>query len=209
MLTSLTCVYSEDDPCNVQVVVRSGATEDGDQLAATCGTELPEELSVSGLSEVRVDFLNNGEDKEKVFSGFALQYIVETAGTATGQLGALDTSTPLHHSHATMLCCAALCLLLFPTDERVDCVPGPWSEWGQCSATCGGGQHARTRGVEVPAQNGGTECTDMSQTEDCNQQPCTSGVCVCAMATLWQLGAHVAHPTTAPCCARAHSRLRC
>lgn len=87
MLTSLTCVYSEDDPCNVQVVVRSGATEDGDQLAATCGTELPEELSVSGLSEVRVDFLNNGEDKAKVFSGFALQYIVETAGMVAGQLG--------------------------------------------------------------------------------------------------------------------------
>ena len=28
-----------------------------------------------------------------------------------------------------------------------DCQWGNWEEWGACSLTCGGGQHARTRKV--------------------------------------------------------------
>lgn len=61
----------------------------------------------------------------------------------------------------------------------VDCKWVPWSDWGSCSASCGGGTRMQTRVVEVAPEWGGLECeTDASggpktqKTESCNEQPC-------------------------------------
>lgn len=43
----------------------------------------------------------------------------------------------------------------FVCNEPVDCVYGSWGYWGECSASCDGGQAERTREVETLAAYGG------------------------------------------------------
>jgi len=57
--------------------------------------------------------------------------------------------------------------------QTSDPVDGGWSDWGACSADCGGGTQTRTCTNPAPA-NGGADCVgDPSQT--CNTQACPSG----------------------------------
>ena len=53
------------------------------------------------------------------------------------------------------------------------CVWGEWSNWGLCSATCGGGVSNRNREVEKEAVNGGDQCEGSTDDEEaCHQEPC-------------------------------------
>ena len=54
----------------------------------------------------------------------------------------------------------------------IDCV-GDWSEWGECSESCGGGQQSREFEVSSPPEFGGI-CTHegLSQAQDCNTNVC-------------------------------------
>jgi len=55
----------------------------------------------------------------------------------------------------------------------VNCVMGEWEAWGECSATCGGGQRTRIKEVEGDASGGGTPCaSSTSETEGCAMGPC-------------------------------------
>ena len=54
---------------------------------------------------------------------------------------------------------------------------GEWTEWGECSATCGSAYHGRTRACDNPAkQYGGDDCSAYgssdSETQRCNEDPC-------------------------------------
>ena len=53
-----------------------------------------------------------------------------------------------------------------------------WSEWSECSATCGGGSrtHSRTC-TNPPVKNGGKTCEEQDlgpaeESEECNTQEC-------------------------------------
>ena len=56
----------------------------------------------------------------------------------------------------------------------VDCVLGPWGNWGPCSAECNGSQ-LRIRNVTTQPSNGGAACGQTTESRDC-------GGC----AQLWQ-----------------------
>ena len=65
-----------------------------------------------------------------------------------------------------------------PGALRQDCLMDVWSEWTQCSTTCGGGWHVRIRSVRSPARNGGTPCSaGLEQGESCGHVPCEGERC--------------------------------
>jgi len=51
-----------------------------------------------------------------------------------------------------------------------------WSQWSECSVTCGGGTRTRTRNCTNPEpMGGGKDCTDIGepvQEQECNNQTC-------------------------------------
>jgi len=59
-----------------------------------------------------------------------------------------------------------------PKPEPVDC-QGNWSNWSNCSKTCGGGKQSRYWTTTTQPQNGGAACPSPStETRDCNTQGC-------------------------------------
>ncbi|CAE7287718.1 adt-1 [Symbiodinium sp. CCMP2456] len=54
-----------------------------------------------------------------------------------------------------------------------DCLFGPWEAWKECSATCDGGEHARSREIVQHAKNGGLPCEgDLKQISECARHEC-------------------------------------
>lgn len=49
------------------------------------------------------------------------------------------------------------------------CIYGPWSDWGQCSVTCGSGWKRRTREVD---SNYGVSCDETHEENHCKQPKC-------------------------------------
>ncbi|XP_022796325.1 A disintegrin and metalloproteinase with thrombospondin motifs adt-1-like [Stylophora pistillata] len=77
------------------------------------------------------------------------------------------------------------CEGLGPTNDTQACNPDPcsidgnyteWSEWPECSATCGGGLQNRTRNcTNPPPQYGGKECEGLGpavETQSCGSEKC-------------------------------------
>lgn len=58
-----------------------------------------------------------------------------------------------------------------------DCLLGEWGEWGQCSATCGGGYKRRHREVQEAPANGGAPCGALEEFEPCAEFSCFGSDC--------------------------------
>ncbi|KRY14142.1 Spondin-1 [Trichinella patagoniensis] len=59
------------------------------------------------------------------------------------------------------------------TGQPVDCVVSVWSDWSECSQTCGRGRRERVRTVVTPARNGGQPCpVDLVEKARCRLRPC-------------------------------------
>lgn len=55
----------------------------------------------------------------------------------------------------------------------VDCVVTPWSEWSECSVTCGKGFIMKTRMIKIQAQNGGRRCPfKLVKKKKCREKNC-------------------------------------
>lgn len=78
----------------------------------------------------------------------------------------------VYRLHATPTCNLAYCFTMRPP---VPCKWGPWTGFGECSATCGGGHKYRTREALSHAKRGGMICRDRDgeESEPCNfKAPC-------------------------------------
>ncbi|CAE7251463.1 SSPO [Symbiodinium natans] len=79
---------------------------------------------------------------------------------------------PLFHTRA----CNNTCL---------DCQWSNWTEWGQCSTSCGGGVQSRSRYVARPKVGEAEDCTGpLNETQACNEQSCPID-CVLADWSKW------------------------
>ncbi|TRY51451.1 Thrombospondin type-1 (TSP1) repeat/EGF-like domain containing protein [Cryptosporidium tyzzeri] len=54
-----------------------------------------------------------------------------------------------------------------------DCIITEWSDWSECSTTCGVGSQISTRSIVVPEQNGGKCDHDLSKIQECNASVCS------------------------------------
>jgi hypothetical protein len=54
----------------------------------------------------------------------------------------------------------------------VDCKVSLWSDWSDCSATCGSGEQVRARAVTGEANYGGKVCPVLRQKQKCESGPC-------------------------------------
>jgi len=62
-------------------------------------------------------------------------------------------------------------------EAPVDCTMAEWSEWGECSAECGGGLTYRWRSISRPSKNGGIPCQGaLKEAFPCNYVPCEHAV---------------------------------
>lgn len=59
----------------------------------------------------------------------------------------------------------------------VDCIIDKWSDWTDCSQTCGGGQRYASRRILKTALNGGKACdAPLKITQPCHPEPCPNSV---------------------------------
>lgn len=50
---------------------------------------------------------------------------------------------------------------------------GPWTEWTECSRSCGGGRQARVRECIIPPGADEADCTGfLREVQDCNTNHC-------------------------------------
>mmetsp|Transcript_130155 Transcript_130155/g.239450 ORF Transcript_130155/g.239450 Transcript_130155/m.239450 type:complete len:1615 (-) Transcript_130155:72-4916(-) len=80
------------------------------------------------------------------------------------------------------------------TASPIDCSVTTWSEWNDCSATCGWGYHIRTRRIDLPAMNGGSPCNDaLEELQGCTVQACTGVVPKDCALSVWEDWARCDH----------------
>jgi len=66
----------------------------------------------------------------------------------------------------------------------VNCI-SLWSDWGACSASCGGGTQKRTLTVLQEAANGGKACPAREESKSCNTQACPAPAPAPATNNVW------------------------
>ncbi|XP_072353034.1 A disintegrin and metalloproteinase with thrombospondin motifs 6 isoform X2 [Scyliorhinus torazame] len=74
-------------------------------------------------------------------------------------------------------CCQGECVSFGTWPQSVNGGWGPWSIWGECSRTCGGGVSSSLRHCDSPAPSGGGKyCLgERKRYRSCNTDPCPTG----------------------------------
>uniref|UniRef100_A0A7S4VRZ9 Spondin-like TSP1 domain-containing protein n=1 Tax=Alexandrium monilatum TaxID=311494 RepID=A0A7S4VRZ9_9DINO len=72
-------------------------------------------------------------------------------------------------------------------EPPVDCQLSEWSEWDSCTASCGGGEHSRSRGITVHASHGGQPCSGaLTEARQCAVEACQGPEPVDCVYGEWQ-----------------------
>ncbi|MBI4699452.1 MAG: thrombospondin type-1 domain-containing protein, partial [Nitrospirae bacterium] len=119
-----------------------------------------------GTAEIKLRFTNLHHDKKKNevmgSAGFHLVLNVDKDGNGVAEtLTKFGVNLYVRAEAGSQPC-------VIP----VDCVVSNWSDWGTCSASCGGGTQARTRTIVTPPATGGAECPALSEEQSCNTHAC-------------------------------------
>ena len=70
-------------------------------------------------------------------------------------------------------------IFLYKVGEETEVDFEPWSQWTECSRTCGGGRQARSRTCVIGPGVGFVKCTgDLTDIRDCNTHDCPGIYCV-------------------------------
>lgn len=67
--------------------------------------------------------------------------------------------------------------LALPTcvSSAINCGMSEWSEWSECTKSCGKGHTVRTRTVTLEPQFGGDHCSETTQKKKCKIRKCGRG----------------------------------
>lgn len=82
----------------------------------------------------------------------------------------------------------------------IDCVVSDWGSFSSCTRFCGGGTQSRSRTVVTSPANGGTPCPALTETRNCNDEPCPVD-CVVTAWSDWS-------PCSEPCGGGTQNRTR-
>lgn len=76
-----------------------------------------------------------------------------------------------------------------PGEEPIDCAWDAWGAFGECTASCDGGEMQRHRQISSEASRGGVPCnaSDSTEVAQCNTEPCnTPRYCIWAAWSSWE-----------------------
>ncbi|CAK0879241.1 unnamed protein product, partial [Prorocentrum cordatum] len=105
------------------------------------------------------DWTGWSECKSKADQGYRNRTVLQES-----RRGGKECEGPLEETHSCV----------DPDAELVDCRIGEWLPWSECSRTCGGGVHERSREIAVQPLNGGASCSGpLKQAHACNTQQCS------------------------------------
>jgi hypothetical protein len=169
-LTATVTTNGQSSGSAVQVataVAAPSVTSSASNLALNAATLI---IAGSGFDTIAanntVTFNNGAAGTVTAATSTQLTVTFTSPPTSTGSLTAVVTSFGGISGSPVQVAIAVL--------APVDCVVSPWSAYGACSASCGGGTQTQTRTVITPASNGGAACPALSQSQACNVQACQS-----------------------------------
>lgn len=90
-------------------------------------------------------------------------------GKGTGKfcMGGLKETVPCNPGPHSLLPSAC------QAGKLKDCVFGEWGGWQQCSASCGGGEHMRSRNIIAQSRRGGKPCVGaLTEIKECARHDC-------------------------------------
>jgi len=128
-----------------------------------CNTQACPAPSLPAVNCVQSDFQPWSACSVLCGGGFQVQTsVVVTSAAYGGRFCSSQQTDYVHFQPCNQQVCPV---------GKVDCVMGPWSEYGPCGNSCGNGFQVRTRVPIVPAANGGTPCGPTTNKIPCPNVP--------------------------------------
>ncbi len=88
-------------------------------------------------------------------------------------------------------------------DQVLGCLVTNWQGWSECSVTCGGSVHTRSRTVTRPAVNGGAACPITFEASGCSPNECP----VDCQVAIWTIWGSCSYAHSALCFSWGHSQV--